>query len=171
MVESAAPIGIWESVPDDVPTGTDATIYTVEIPLREMPSAEQLEFQMLATEDRRQHELLRNERDTRLTVGPDASVRLPMYLWSAGDILFLGTPGEPYTLLQRHLRLHFIDRAVCVMNVANGWYGYLPPRELYDKSVPAVQQTPFAKGALEFLIHGSLTQLERLSKPKAQPKA
>ena len=57
-----------------------------------------------------------------------------------------------------------LDRAVCVINIANGWYGYLPPRELYEKPVPSVQQTPFAKGALEFLIHGSLTQLERLCK-------
>ena len=163
-VHSGAVLGLWETTPDHVPSQIESTIYTVEIPLKPMTSVEDLETQIESIDDRAMLERLRREREVRHSVGNDDTVRIPIWLWAAGDALFLGCPAEPYTLLQRHLRLHFVDRAVCVINIANGWYGYLPPRELYEKPVPSVQQTPFAKGALEFLIHGSLTQLERLCK-------
>ena len=163
-VESGAILGVWQQAPDQVSSRIDATIYTVEVPLKPMPTAAEIEEQMLHSDDRAMVERLRREREVRNTVGHEETARFPIWLWGAGDTLFLGCPAEPYTILQRHLRLHFVDRAVCVINIANGWYGYLPPRELYDKQVPSVHQTPFAKGALEFLIHGSLTQFERLCK-------
>jgi hypothetical protein len=163
-IQSGAVLGIWETVADKVPSHCESTIYTVEVPLKPMPSVEQIDEQIGSVDDRAMIERLRREREVRHAVGSDETVRFPIWLWAAGDALILGCPAEPYSLLQRHLRLHFIDRAVCVINIANGWYGYLPPRELYDKPVPSVLQTPFAKGSLEYLIHGSLTQFERLCK-------
>jgi len=163
-IESGGSLGIWEHEPDHVPSNIEATIHTVEVPLKPMPTVAEIEQQMLLSDDREIIERLRREREVRHAVGAEETTRFPIWLWVAGDTLLLGCPAEPYTLLQRHLRLHFVERAVCVLNVANGWYGYLPPRELYDKDVPSVHQTPFAKGSLEFLIHGSLGQFERLSK-------
>jgi hypothetical protein len=164
FVESGATLAIWEHAPDLAPSTIEATIHTIEVPLKPMPSLSEIEKRIDLAEDREMIERLRRERECRHTVGHEDTVRFPIWLWTVGDALFLGTPGEPYTLLQRHLRLHFVERAVCVINVANGWYGYLPPRELYDKEVPTVHQTPFAKGSLEYLIHGSLQQFERLCK-------
>jgi hypothetical protein len=164
IVESGSTLGIWEHAPDRVPSNLEATIHTIEVPLKPMPSLSEIEQKIALSDDRQMVERLRREREVRHTVGHEETVRFPIWLWAAGDGLILGCPAEPYTLLQRHLRLHFLERAVCVINVANGWYGYLPPRELYDKEVPTVHQTPFAKGSLEFLIHGSLQQFERLCK-------
>ncbi len=163
-IESAAPLAIWTPEPDHISSSVEATIHTVEVPLKPMPTVEEIEQKMLQSDDRAMIERLKREREVRQTAGHEETVRFPIWLWLAGDTLFLGCPAEPYTLLQRHLRLHFVERAVCVMNVANGWYGYLPPRELYDKEIASVHQTPFAKGSLEFLIHGSLGQFERLCK-------
>ncbi len=163
-IESASSLGIWEHAPDHVASNTEATIHTVEVPLKPMPTVAEIEQKLALSDDREMIERLRREREVRHTVGHEETVRFPIWLWVAGDTLILGCPAEPYTLLQRHLRLHFVDRAVCVINIANGWFGYLPPRELYDKEIPTVHQTPFAKGSLEFLIHGSLGQFERLCK-------
>lgn len=164
LVESGSSLGIWKHEPDKVSSAMEATIHTVEVPLKPMPTVADIEKKIALADDREMIERLRREREVRHTVGNEETVRFPIWLWAAGDTLILGCPAEPYTLLQRHLRLHFLDRAVCVINVANGWFGYLPPRELYDKEVPTVHQTPFAKGSLEFLIHGSLGQFERLCK-------
>jgi len=167
-LESASSLGIWEHAPDHVPSNVEATIHTVEVPLKSMPSVLEIEQQIELSDDRAIIERLRREREVRRTVGHDETVRFPIWLWVTGDTFFLGCPAEPYTLLQRHLRLHFVEKAVCVINIANGWYGYMPPRELYDKEIPSVHQTPFAKGSLEFLIHGSLAQFERLAKLHTQ---
>jgi len=163
-LESGSTLGIWEHAADHVPSNVEATIHTVEVPLKQMPTVAEIEKKIELSDDREILERLRREREVRHAVGQEDTTRFPIWLWAAGDTLFLGCPAEPYTLLQRHLRLHFLERAVCVINIANGWYGYLPPRELYDKEVPTVHQTPFAKGSLEFLIHGSLGQFERLCK-------
>ena len=163
-VQSGALLGIWEHQADNVSEKIGAIIYTIEVPLKEMPTVEEIEARLLVSEDSAMIERLRRERAVRKSVGEDATARFPIWLWSAGDTLILGCPAEPYAVLQRHLRLHFLERAVCVINIANGWYGYLPSRELYDHDVPSVHQTPFAKGSLEFLIHGSLAQFERLCK-------
>ena len=163
-IRSDAELAIWDYVPDEVPKNLDATIHTVEVPLKPMPSITEVEEKMALSEDRTMIERLRRERHVLNTVGSEETVRVPVWLWAAGDTLFLGCPGQPYTLLQRHLRLHFVDKAVVAINIANGWYGYLPPRELYGKELYSVHETPFATGSLEFMIHGSLQQLERLCK-------
>jgi hypothetical protein len=55
--------------------------------------------------------------------------------------------------LQTSLRAHFENRAVAVINLANGSAsGYLPPLDLYKKDIYQVWQTPFAEGGLEKLI-------------------
>ena len=52
------------------------------------------------------------------------------------------------------------------MNLINGSIGYLAPRELYEKNVYQVWQTPFASGRLEETIKGMkriLSQVLELS--------
>ncbi|MDR3690857.1 MAG: hypothetical protein P4L46_15875 [Fimbriimonas sp.] len=163
-IRSDAELAIWDYVEDTAPKNLEATIHTVEVPLKPMPSLAEVEEQMALSEDRMMVERLRRERHVLKTVGSEETVRVPIWLWSVGDTLVIGCPGTPYSLLQRHLRLHFVEKAVVAIGVANGWYGFLPPRELYDKEVYTVHETPFAKGSLEFMIHGSISQFERLCK-------
>ena len=64
----------------------------------------------------------------------------------------VGHPNEAYSLLQTTLRDRFPSKAIAVMNVVNGHYGYLPPAHLYEHDLYPVWQTPFDRGSLEHLI-------------------
>jgi hypothetical protein len=48
------------------------------------------------------------------------------------------------------------------MNLTNGWAGYLPPRELYDRDVYQVWQTPFAAGGLELMMDAAARAVEAI---------
>jgi hypothetical protein len=58
-----------------------------------------------------------------------------------------------------------VDRAVFVMNVVNGWGGYLPPAHLYDRNLYAVWQTPLAPGCLEAVTAGAREALTPCPSP------
>jgi hypothetical protein len=85
-------------------------------------------------------------------VGDGDRVSYPVWIWRVGRIGFVAHPGEAYSVLQTALRASIPDVAVFVANVANGWYGYLPPAHLYEKELYAAEQTPFAAGCLETVI-------------------
>lgn len=42
-----------------------------------------------------------------------------------------------------------------MLNIGNGYLGYLPSRELYERNICSVWQTPFARGGLEELIEAA----------------
>jgi hypothetical protein len=81
----------------------------------------------------------------------------------------VGHPNEAYSLLQTELRAAFPDHAVLVMNIVNGWSGYLPPADRYDDDLYAVWQTPFARGGLETLIARCREELAELAAIDAPP--
>ncbi|RQP18654.1 MAG: hypothetical protein EAS52_04840, partial [Parapedobacter sp.] len=54
------------------------------------------------------------------------------------------------------VRAAFPGRAIAVVNIANGYVGYLPPAAAYDRDQYAVWQTPYQRGALEQLITGTI---------------
>jgi hypothetical protein len=84
-----------------------------------------------------------------------------LWIWQIGDSTIFAAPNESYSLLQTSLREHFADRAVAVINLANGSAsGYLPPSDLYEKDIYQVWQTPFAKGALEKLVETAKKSVE-----------
>jgi hypothetical protein len=66
--------------------------------------------------------------------------------------VLVGQMNESYSRFQTELRARFPGRAVAAMNVVNGSAGYLAPRELYDKDIYQVWQSPYAAGSLEKLI-------------------
>ena len=52
-------------------------------------------------------------------LGDAAEYPFPVWVWRAGDALFVGTPGEAYSDLQVTLRRSFPHHAVTVMNIVN----------------------------------------------------
>ncbi|MGB0580394.1 MAG: alkaline ceramidase [Limisphaerales bacterium] len=151
-VESGAPLAVWKHETHRVSSDLRATSAKVELPLKDWPSAEELEQHRLACEDRALEERLRRKRDIRRALGDDATFRLEVYAWRIGDAVLVGSCCEPYSILQRELRCRFPDRTVICMNLINGSIGYLPPQELYDEDVYQVWQTPFERGSLEKAI-------------------
>lgn len=161
-VESGAPLAVWKHESTHLSTELFATQVTVELPLKEWPSAEELEQQRLACTDRALEERLRRKRDIRRSVGNGSTYGLAIYAWRLGDAVLVGSCCEPYSILQQELRRRFPERTILCMNLINGSIGYLPPAELYDTEVYPVWQTPFDRGCLELTIEAMATAIKAL---------
>ena len=122
------------------------------MPLKDWPTAEELEQQRLACNGRAEEERLRRKRDIRRSIGNGPAWELAVHAWRIGDAVLVGCCCEPYSVLQQELRRQFPDRVILCMNLINGSIGYLPPADLYDIDVYPVWQTPFDRGSLELTI-------------------
>jgi len=151
-VESGAPLAVWRHRPQEVSRELRSLRAMVELPLKDWQSAEQLEQQRQACDDRTLEERLRRKRDIRRSLGDGETYTLPIWAWRIGDAVLVGCCCEAYSILQRELRQRFPANAILCMNLCNGSIGYLPPAEMYDVDVYQTWQTPFARGSLELLI-------------------
>ncbi len=151
-VESGAPLAVWQHTKRSVSSDLKALVAEAELPLKDWPSADELERQRAACQDRALEERLRRKRDIRRGIGDGATFSLPVYAWRIGDAVIVGCCGEAYSSLQIELRSRFPDQTIICMNLLNGSIGYLPPADLYDVDVYPVWQTPFDRGSLELTL-------------------
>lgn len=158
-VESGAPLAVWSHKPSEPSREIECTVATAQLPLKDWPSAEQLERERSQCRDRALEERLRRKRDIRRTLGDGRTFSLPFWAWRLGDAALVGCCGEAYSLLQRELRRRFADRTIVCMNLINGSIGYLPPRELYSEDLYQVWQTPFDAGSLEATLEAMSEKL------------
>ncbi len=161
-VESGAPLAVWRPIERKINTKLASRLATIDLPLKDWPSAEELESQRLAATDRFSEERLRRKRDIRRTLGDGKTFPVSLSMWQIGDALLLGNCCESYSIAQQELRRQFADRSVICMNLINGSVGYLPPSELYDADIYAVWQTPFDRGCLELTLKNYQQQLHEL---------
>jgi hypothetical protein len=153
VVESGAPIGIWETVSTQPSSNLAAMHVKVELPIKpDWPSVAEIEQQMAECDDRAIVERLRRKRRVRRVVGDGPLAPMPIWIWRVGDAILMGQPNEAYSWLQSELRRRFPEHAVVVMNLTNGSCGYLPPPELYDVDIYQVWQTPFDRGSLKLTL-------------------
>jgi hypothetical protein len=162
VVESGAPLACWKTVPASASKKLYTKKVEIDLPLKEdLPSLEDIEYQIANCKDRVLEERLTRKMHIRRKVGNGSAVKSPLWIWQIGDSTIFAAPNESYSLLQTSLREHFADRAVAVINLANGSAsGYLPPSDLYEKDIYQVWQTPFAKGALEKLVETAKKSVE-----------
>ncbi len=160
-VESGAPLAVWKHQPRELSSRLSASRKFVELPLKDWPSADELEAQRQACSDRALEERLRRKRDIRRGLGDGATFRLPIFAWRIGDAVLIGSCCEPYSILQQELRRRFPGRTIVCMNLINGSLGYLPPAELYDADIYPVWQTPFDRGSLETTMSGMTDVVQR----------
>jgi hypothetical protein len=162
VVESGAPLGIWEKAPFEPSSILQASLEMVELPLKDLPSLEEIERAWAACTDRVLKERLWRQRGIRKTVGDGSSAMMPLWVWRLGDGLFIGQPNETYSIFQQNLRNSLAPYAVAVMNIVNGYAGYLPPSASYNHHSYAVWQTPFKQGALEILTAAAQSISQRM---------
>ena len=148
-LESGAPLAIWKHQTVEASSELMTIRSTVALPLKDWPSADELERQRLACTDRALEERLRRRRDIRLGIGDGKTFDLPIFAWRIGDAVLVGSCCEPYSILQQELRQRFKGHTLICMNLINGSIGYLPPAALYDTDVYPVWQSPFDRGCLE----------------------
>jgi hypothetical protein len=152
VVESGASLAVWRHEPDEPSHELQATRTPVSLPLKNWPSAEQLEKQRRECSDRALEERLHRKLNIRHSVGNGSNFELPIHVWRIGDAVLVGSCCEAYSVLQRELRRRFPDTTIVCMNLINGSIGYLPPAELYDHDLYTVWQTPFDRGSYERLL-------------------
>jgi hypothetical protein len=163
MVPSGAPLALWKLVPHTHPSTLAAVRVEVEMAIKkEWLSETEEERQWATSTEPALLERLRRRRHIRLALGGGATAKIPLWIWRVGDALLVGHPNEAYSQLQTELRAAFPETAVGVMNITNGWYGYLPPADLYSKDIYAVWQTPFAQGSLEKLISRARSEAQQI---------
>ena len=162
VVESGAPLAVWQQKPHAASNVLASAMNEVELPLKPMPPAAEIEAQWRACDDPVMKERLARQLAVRKLVGDGDSTHVPLWAWRAGDAMFVGQPNEAYSRLQTELRARFPGRAVTVMNLVNGSAGYLPPREMYQKDVYQVWQSPYAAGGLETLIKAAEQSIREL---------
>jgi hypothetical protein len=162
VVESGAPLATWKRAAR-TPSGLlDARLIQIELELKDMPTAVELEAALKASTDRVQSERLRRKLRVRKLVGEGKTAKVPLWAWRVGDGYLVGQPNEAYSLLQTELRQAFPGNAVTVLNLVNGSIGYLARAELHGEDLYQVWQSPFDRGSLERVIMGARSALESM---------
>jgi len=152
VVESGAPLARWRREPAPATprsTSLAAIRRTVDLPLKDWPSAAELAAQFAVCTDRANAERLRRKLRIREALGDGATFPLEIWGWRIGEAIVLGTMAEAYSSIQQNVRAAFPDREVAWINLVNGSIGYLPPASLYDVEIYQAWQTPFDRGSLE----------------------
>jgi len=162
VVESGAPLAIWKPALRAASTALDARRIEVELPLKDMPSAAEIEASLKTCDDRVQAERLRRKLRVRRVVGEGKTAKVPLWVWRVGDGFFVGQPNEAYTLLQTGLRRRFPHSAITVLNLVNGSIGYLAREELHGEDLYQVWQSPFGRGSLEIVLSSATAALSEL---------
>ena len=162
VVESGAPLAVWSPAPFEPSGELAGGAIDVPLPLKPMPSEEELEAQLAVTEDRAIAErLFRKIQILRNLSGGDTQV-FPAWVWRVGDTLVVAQANEPYSDFQLDLRRAFPETTVVVMNTSGAEMGYLYPPELDGRDIYQVWQTPFGKDALPTLTEHCIEEGNRL---------
>jgi len=161
-MESGAPLAVWTREPVLHSKSLSAASPRVVLPLKDWPSAEDLERQRVACMDRALAERLRRKRDIRRGLGDGHEFSLPLTVWKIGSAILVGSCCEAYSILQQELRRRFPGMPLICMNLINGSLGYLPPADHYDLDIYPVWQTPFDRGSLERLLEAMTRAIREL---------
>ncbi|GAB3597923.1 hypothetical protein [Microbacterium tumbae] len=167
VVESGAPLAIWAARTASGGALIDGVTASVELPLRDLPTIEQLADEWRDIDPRSREERLGRAHNLREDYIDGQTVRHPVWAWRLGDAIVLGHPGEAYSRLQRTLRTRFPETPIVVMNLTNGpGFVYLPTREAYERGAYQAWQTPLAPGALELLEAHAVALVAALLDPE-----
>jgi len=168
--DSGAQLARWRCVPQAASTALHAEQFAVELSLKDELLPENLFKQLDACDNRVKLERLERMASLCRQFEHGHEAHVPVWLWQLGDAILVFTPTEAHSGFQTELRRRLAGRAVAVTNIANGYVGYVPPKETYDDGGSYQSRiSPFRPGCLEKLINTCaeyITQLE-LQSPNA----
>ncbi len=165
IVESGAPLAMWESSSQEPQGALDAVSGTVELDFVDLPSIEQLEVQWAGIDENSLRERISRARNLRDDYVVGSTAQHPVWAWRVGDAIFVGHPGEAYSRFQKVLRERFPSHPIVVINLVNGpGFAYLPTADAYERGAYQSWQTPLKSGSLERLESFAIELIERLVK-------
>jgi len=148
VMESGAPLAVWKPTHTKLAFGVSSEIRHIPIAMRPLPTIPELEAKLAETTDRTMSERIRRKIQQVQLYGGAESWEMPVWCWEIGTVRLFALGGEPYSHLQRWLRAAS-PTPVAALSVTNGWSGYFPPEDHYERDQYSVWQTPFAAGSLE----------------------
>jgi hypothetical protein len=134
----------------------------VEVPLKPMPSLQEIQQEWAACKDTVQKDRLWRKLNTRLALADGTTALLPVWIWKLGDAFIVAQPNEAYSYFQKRIRESFPDKKIVCINIANGYIGYLPTSDFYDKDIYACNISSFAKGSLEILTDAVIDCIRKM---------
>lgn len=161
-IPSGADLAVWTRAEYEMPDTIQAMLLTVDLPLKPLGAVEEIEQAWTNCQDRVLKDRLWRKLNTLRSLGNGNTAKAKLWIWKLGAVLLVAQPNETYACYQQQLRAAFPNTILAVVNIANGYIGYLPPASLYAKTMYAVEQTPYAKGALEILIESTISALQTI---------
>jgi hypothetical protein len=113
-VESGAPLAMWKREPVELSNVIAAKKIEVELPLKPMPSAAEIEGAWKNCGDDVTRERLARQRALRKIVGDGNTTRIGLWGWRIGEAVMIGQRNETYSLFQTELRKRFAPRRIAI---------------------------------------------------------
>ncbi|MGB0113920.1 MAG: hypothetical protein WBP59_11915, partial [Ilumatobacteraceae bacterium] len=153
VVESGAPLGIWQQEPGEFSGELTSQLIKVPVPLQPLLSEDEMHAKWADLGEAPAKERVRRAMALRAGYVDNDQAEHPVWIMQVGDAVIVGHPGEAYSVMQTELRRRHPDRCILVANCTNGpgWM-YLPERSAYERVRYQVWQTLVAPGALEAVI-------------------
>ncbi|MET4159210.1 hypothetical protein ABIC29_002806 [Agromyces sp. PvR057] len=169
IVESGAPLAMWQPVAAHSSGGAVARSAAVELELAQLKTLDELAEEWAGIDARSRGERLGRARNLRDGYIDGPTVQHPVWAWRLGDGVVVAHPGEAYSRLQTTLRSRFPGVPITVVNLTNGpGFVYLPTRDAYERGAYQAWQTPLAPGSLERLeAHAGALVADLLGTPRA----
>lgn len=159
---SGAPLAIWEYMTLKGNAQASVRKLEMEVPLKPLPPLEEIEKEWEDCQDRVLKDRLWRKLNTRRVVGDGDKARVSVWLWKLGDAYIVAQPNETYSYFQKTLRAAFPDKKIAVVNITNGYVGYMPDAAYYGKDIYSCNTTPYDQGALEILTQGVIAAIGNL---------
>ena len=160
---SGAPLALWKPRKKEADYRMTAMVLRIEVHYKDLPSLDELILEYEQCENRVLWDRLWRKINTRKMIGEKKSDMIPIWIWKLGNSIVVAQANEAYSVIQERLRATFPNQNISFINIANGYIGYLPPADLYDKDMYAVWQTPYAKGSLETVIDQTIQAIQTLN--------
>ena len=162
--QSGAPLGRWVLRNKAASSRIVADVARVELGYFNLSSLEELDRQIEKAVDTYVIERLQRRRELRAEMGDDEGREISIPIWQLGDSIVVALPAEAYSDFQQLLRARFPSLAIIVLNIANGYFSYLPPATSYE--VPDLYQVRvalFGAGCMEETLASVKQTVEQLA--------
>lgn len=103
----------------------------IRIPVRKPRDVEEIERELSSSTDELERFFLKEE--LKISTSLPREVDLPLQLVKLLNLTIFALPVEPFSEVGLRLRALVKDGNVMVISMANGWYGYLPTKEAFQK--------------------------------------
>ncbi|HEY6483357.1 MAG TPA: hypothetical protein VIY54_07505 [Steroidobacteraceae bacterium] len=163
--ESGTKLAVWRERPFAANCAVEARQVTVPLAVVDMPSKEELQRAIADATQEYVRERLRRKLGLRETVGDGQASDFRFLVWRLGDAFLVALPAEAHSSFQMQLRSRFPAQQIAVLNIANGYLSYVPPREDYTRNTYQAQVAIYKSGAAECILSAAGATIATLLEP------